>query len=95
MKNTIYIDIDTERERQVLIGKGAESEVPTNEEEAKEMITVDIACVCEGLCELIYVAGQNGYGSKEGFVKASIEQLERLLVDDTENSESLGGIIPE
>lgn len=92
MKNTIYIDIDTERERQVLIGKGAESEVPTNEEDAKQMITVDIACLCEGLCELIHVASQNGYGSKEGFVKASIEQLQKLLVEDTQNNESLDGV---
>lgn len=79
MKNTIFIDIDTERDRQVLIGKGHEASVPTNEQEAKEMIAIDIACLCEGLCELIHVASQNGYGSKEGFIHASIEQLNKLL----------------
>ena len=79
MKNTIFIDIDTERDRPVLIGKGQDSEVPTNEEDAKGMIAIDIACICEGLCELIHVASQNGYGSKEGFVHASIEQLNLLL----------------
>lgn len=87
MKNTIYVDIDTERERQVLIGKGAESEAPTNSEEAKEMITLDIACLCEGLCELIHVASQNGYGSKEALVYASIEQLNKLVVDIETNEE--------
>jgi hypothetical protein len=40
MKNTIFIDIDTERERQVLIGKGHDAAVPTNEQEAKEMIAI-------------------------------------------------------
>jgi hypothetical protein len=79
MKNTIFIDIDTERERQVLIGKGHDAAVPTNEQEAKEMIAIDIASLCEGLCELIHVASQNEYGSKEGFVHASIEQLNKLL----------------
>ena len=79
MKNTIFIDIDTERDRPVLIGKGQDSEVPTNEEDAKGMIAIDIACICEGLCELIHVASQNGYGSKEGFIHASIEQLNKLL----------------
>lgn len=89
MKNTIFIDIDTERERQVLIGKGHDSVVPTSPEEAKEMIAIDIASICQGLCELIHVAGQNGYGSKEGFIHASIEQLQKLLVEDTQNNESL------
>jgi len=79
MKNTIFIDIDTDRDRPVLIGKGQDSEVPTNEEDAKGMIAIDIASICEGLCELIHVASQNGYGSKEGFVHASIEQLNLLL----------------
>jgi len=89
MKNTIFIDIDTERERQVLIGKGHDTTPPTSPEEAKEMIVIDISCICQGLCELIHVAGQNGYGSKEGFVHASIEQLQKLLLDDTQNNESL------
>jgi hypothetical protein len=90
MKNTIFIDIDTDRDRPVLIGKGQDSEVPKNEEEAKEMIAIDIACICEGLCELIHVASQNGYGSKEGFVNASIEQLNLLLntTDAIENEDS-------
>lgn len=89
MKNTVFIDIDTERDKQVLIGKGHDAVVPTNEEEAKEMIAIDIASLCQGLCELIHVASQNGYGSKEGFVHASIEMLNELLntPNSTENSE--------
>ena len=79
MKNTVFIDIDTERDKQVLIGKGHDAEAPKNEEEAKEMISTDIACLCQGLCELIYVASQNGYGSKEGYIHASIEMLNELL----------------
>ncbi len=92
MKNTICIDIDTTREKQLLVSKGSESEVPTNEEDAKKMIIMDIACLCEGLCELIHVASQNGYGSKEGLVNASIEQLKNLLVDGSVDNESLNDV---
>jgi len=81
MQNTIYIDINTERERQVLIGKGPDTEQPATPEDAKEMVVIDIATICEGLCELIHVADQNGYGSKEDFVRVSIEKLNALLVD--------------
>jgi hypothetical protein len=81
MQNTIYIDINTERERKVLIGKGPESEQPKTPEDAKDMVVIDIATICEGLCELIHVADQNGYGSKKDFVRVSIEKLNALLVD--------------
>ena len=33
MKNTIYIDVDTEREQHILIGKGPENEPPANKGE--------------------------------------------------------------
>ena len=91
MKNTIYIDIDTEREKQVLIGKGQETTIPTTPEEAKEMIAVDIACICEGLYELISVAGQNGYGSQQAFALAAIDKLTPLTVVDEkpENNEKV------
>ena len=83
MKNIVFIDIDTEREIKVQIGKPEEITPPTNAEEAKTMINSDISCVCEGLCALIQMADQNGYGKKELLVKASIEHLNMLLIPDT------------
>ena len=83
MKNIVFIDIDTEREIKVQIGKPEEITPPTNAEEAKTMINSDISCVCEGLCALIQMADQNGYGKKELLVKASIEHLNMLLIHDT------------
>lgn len=85
MKNSIYIDIDSERDQIVLIGKPPEITQPTTPEEAAKMITLDISCVCEALCTLIHMADQNGYGSKEDLVMASKKYLDDLLVEKPKN----------
>jgi hypothetical protein len=79
MKNTIYIDIDTEREQPILIGKGPETEQPTTREEAGKMIINDIACVCDAMITLIHVAEQNGYAKKEDLVESAMNQLTLYL----------------
>jgi hypothetical protein len=79
MKNLIYIDVDTEREKPILIGKGPEVATPTNKEEARDMIINDIRCVCETLCILIDMADQNKYALKNELVTESIKQLTKML----------------
>jgi hypothetical protein len=79
MKNSIYIDIDTEREQPILIGKGPEIEPPTSREEAGKMIITDIACICDAMISLMHVAHQNDYGVKEELVATAISQLNRFL----------------
>ena len=80
MKNLIYIDVDTTREKQIMIGKGSEIASPTNRDEAREMIINDIKCVCETLCMLIDTADFNKYDKKEELVTESIKQLTKMLV---------------
>lgn len=79
MKNLITIDVDTDREQPVLIGKGGDIPSPTNKEEAREMIINDIKCVCETLCMLIDVADQNKYALKAELITESIKQLTKML----------------
>jgi hypothetical protein len=79
MKNLITIDVDTDREQAILIGKGADIPSPTNKEEAREMIINDIKCVCETLCMLIDVADQNKYALKAELITESIKQLTKML----------------
>lgn len=79
MKNLITIDVDTDREKPILIGKGAEVLTPTNRDEARDMIINDIKCVCETLCILIDVADQNKYALKSELVTESIKQLTKML----------------
>jgi hypothetical protein len=79
MKNSIFIDVDTEREQPVLIGKPPEITQPENAEEAAKMIINDIGCVCEALCTLIHLADVNSYATKEELIKASITLLNGML----------------
>ena len=88
MKNSILIDIDTERDQPILIGKGQENEPPTTRDEAKEMILTDISCLCEALITLIHVADQNEYAHKEDMVNKAIEQLGLLLTPSTTTEET-------
>lgn len=86
MKNSIYLDVDTEREQQIIIGKGPDTTPPETPEAAALMITNDIACLCEALCNLIHVADQSGYSKKEDLVRVSIDQLNTLLVEAPTNT---------
>ena len=88
MKNTIYIDIDTDRDQPILIGKGPETVPPTTREEAGKMIVEDIACVCDALINLIHVADQNEYATKEVLIEKVKAQLDEYLSKPTlENNE--------
>ena len=89
MKNTLLIDIDTERNKPVMISKPPEIAPPTTPEEAKVMIINDISCVCETLCTLIHMADQNQYAFKEDLVRIAKEQLDGLLVKENKSQESL------
>jgi hypothetical protein len=80
MKNTIYIDVDTDREQSIIFSKGPNSPQPENKEEATKMIINDVACVCEALCTLIHVADQNNYAKKDELITESIKQLSKMLV---------------
>jgi hypothetical protein len=79
MKNLITIDVDTDRDQPILIGKSSEIESPTNKDEAREMIINDIKCVCETLCILIDVADKNKYALKSELITESIKQLTKML----------------
>jgi hypothetical protein len=68
----------------MVIGKPSTIEKPTDNDEAKTMIINDISCVCEALCELIHIADQNGYASKDNLIETSI----KLLNDMKSNNES-------
>jgi hypothetical protein len=83
MKNIIIVDIDTERSPIVQIGKPDASQLPTNSEEASEVIQKDMACLCEALSTLIHAAEQSGYKSSSESLKDCITHLERGFADPT------------
>jgi len=87
MKNLLYIDIDTDREQPILIGKGQDIIPPTTPEEAANMIITDISSLCEALCSLIHISDQSGYATKESLVNESVKILTNML-NTTETPES-------
>lgn len=95
MKNAIIIDIDTDREQPIMLGKPPEIAQPQNAEEASAMIKDDISCVCEALCTLILMANNSGYASKEELVNASVYYLNSLLAPQVEQEPSVEGTAPQ
>jgi hypothetical protein len=79
MKNLIIIDVDTDREKPIIFGKGPDFQAPTTKEEAKEILTTDMGCVLDSLLNLIHIADQNGYGDKEVLVNQAIKELNQYL----------------
>lgn len=75
IKNSIYIDIDTEREKPILFSKPPSIEQPKTPSEAAKMILLDIGCLAEALTTLIYIAGEYKYGDKNELINASIKTL--------------------
>lgn len=84
MKNIIIVDIDTDRDPVVQIGKMEGSELPKNSEDAKEVIIKDMACLTEALCVLVDAADQSNIKTVEESMKDITTHLERSLEDITE-----------
>jgi predicted nucleotidyltransferase len=85
MKNTVIIDIDTDRSQIVKFNKSTDFVVPNNSEEAKKMIIDDISCTLEGLCSLIKIADKYNYSSKEELINTCIKYLYDIMVEKDNN----------
>lgn len=79
MKNFIFIDIDTERDRPIIFGKPPEYPKPETQEEAKTMILNDISCLAESIRSLILMASENGYADKQELMVATVNTLYELI----------------
>lgn len=79
MKNTIIIDIDTDRERPILFTKPAHIEPPKDKNEAREMVLNDIFCLAESLKMFIMMANENQYGDNKELVSKTIDIINEAL----------------
>jgi hypothetical protein len=79
MKNFIFIDVDTDREKPIVFGKPPDITPPETTEEAKAMILNDIACLAEAISTLILMADQNDYGKKDELAIATVSTIYELL----------------
>lgn len=79
MVNSIFIDIDTNREKPIIFGKPPDITPPSTKEEAKQMILNDIICLAQSLKTLIIMAQENDYASKKELVVASVNTINEAL----------------
>jgi len=77
MKNILQIDIDSERKTPgpVIIAKPSNARPPGSAVESKEMVLLDISCLCEALCTLIHVAEDMGARSSPESLRICIKHL--------------------
>jgi len=87
MKNVIIVDIDTDREQVVKIGKPDASSLPKNEKEAKQSVEKDIACMTEALITLIQAADESGYKTSDESIKDISMHIERAFGGDVPEKE--------
>ena len=75
MINSIFIDVDTDREKPIIFGKPPDFEPPQTKEDAAKMILNDISCLAEAITTLIVMAGQNGYADKKELTIATVNTI--------------------
>lgn len=85
MKNIIFIDVDSERDRPIIFSKPPEITPPENHEEAKKMILSDIICLSEAVATLIRMAYQNDYANKTDLIVGTVNTIYQLLDENTDN----------
>jgi len=82
MKNIIIVDVDTDRDEVVSLGKGQETPEPTTLEEARDMVFLDIRTLTEALIPLVAGCHLNKFADKD----ALIERITEHLVDGATQS---------
>jgi hypothetical protein len=80
MKNLLYIDMDTERDDTIRIGK-PEKESPESPEDALKMLQMDIGTLCEALVVVMKVGGQSGLFDPQVALQKTIEHLVQGMED--------------
>ena len=88
MKNTVTIDVDTDRsETPVMISKPEEfniEEAASDKEKLKKMILEDMVTVCNGLGILIQIGEDNDYFSSEETAKMCVKYLEDNFINNSD-----------
>lgn len=87
MKNTILIDVDTDREETITFGKSPNFVLPQTREEGAKMILDDIACLAEAVTTLILIAARNGYADKAELVNATVKTVYQALNESNKTDE--------
>lgn len=82
MKNKIIVDFDSEREDRFLFSKPPDIPRPKTQDQAKEMVLLDIGCLSEAIVRLILLAQDNGYASKDDLIFSTVATIYQGLNPD-------------
>ena len=69
------IDVDSERENQIIFNKPNDFVMPTEEDKIKDVVIDDLKTLAHGLGCMIRIAEKRGYGSAEQMISDTIELL--------------------
>lgn len=83
MKNSLFIDIDSDRTEPgpIIIGKPAEFSMPKNAQEHAQMVMDDMISLCEALCTMIHLAEDQGIKPSADSLRDCIKHLTAGFAD--------------
>lgn len=86
MKNSLFIDFDSEREDRIKISKSEDilKKIETDGS-TKQMVVDDLTTVCNALGALIQVAHDNNIANKTDSVKVCIDYLTDTFLNKDDN----------
>jgi hypothetical protein len=88
MKNSLFIDFDSEREDKIKISKSEEMFKKFEDTgSSKQMVIDDLTTVCNALGTLIQVAHENNIADKAESAKLCIEYLTETFINKLSNNE--------
>jgi len=81
IKNVVYVDIDTDREENVRLGKLPNFVIPTSAEEDMEVCNLDMKTLVEGILKIGMHMDKSDYQAIEDTIDDAISQLKDGLED--------------
>ena len=75
MKNIVYIDIDTDREQPVKVGKAPDFKLPETKEKDQEVTQLDVKSLVEGILVMGIYMEEKDYQTFDDTLDDVMEQL--------------------
>ena len=78
-KNVLYVDVDSEREETVQIGKPKHFIAPLNKNAMEQVLMTDLTTLCEGIVTVAHLIDKEEFHSKDNVIKFVIQHLAKSI----------------